>query len=71
MIGLPDAFSGERAAAVLHINSSASQQRALECRSTLPSYLRNMELLFTESPLPRNRNGKLDREALRSLVEES
>lgn len=71
VIGLPDAFSGERAAAVLHINSSASQQRALECRSTLPSYLRNMELLFTESPLPRNRNGKLDREALRSLVEES
>lgn len=71
VIALPDAFSGERAVAVLHVNDPASRQEAWACRGSLPSYLRNMQLIFTEHSLPRNRNGKIDRKALRSAVEES
>lgn len=70
VVTCPDAFSGERAVAVLYVDGPASEQDARACRSALPNYLRNMKLIFTEFPLPRNRNGKIDREALRSTAEE-
>lgn len=69
VISLPDAFSGERAVAVLYVSSSVSRQEAWACRGSLPSYLRNMQLIFTEHSLPRNSNGKIDRKALRNIVE--
>lgn len=65
-----DSSAGESAAVFLVMAEGTSQERAWEQYRRLPSYLWDVKLLFWNNPLPKNRNGKLNREALRHIAEE-
>ncbi len=70
-VGIPDPLLGERAAVFLYVDSKARANAALKRLGQMPAYCQDLKVIFTKSPLPRNRNGKLDRRTLRRLAEEA
>ncbi len=70
-VGIPDPLIGERAAVFLYVDSKAQADAAMKRLRQLPNFFQDMQVFLTTSPLPRNRNGKLDRQALRRIAEEA
>lgn len=70
VIGIPDKFTGEKAAIFIFSVSETAEWTVRENLKMLPNYLWNSKLYFFQKPLPKNRNGKIDRSKLRKFTEE-
>lgn len=72
VIGMSDVLTGERAVVFVVTASEVTKEIVMNAikHLPLPDFLLDSKLYFMESPLPKNRNGKIDRMALQKIAEE-
>ena len=69
VVGQPDAVLGERSVAFVHVTAALSEQavRAF-CAERMADYKVPDRVVITDGPLPRNANGKIQKDELRRLA---
>lgn len=70
-VGIPDKVFGEQVAVFVQIAFGAPHKPILDWRKRLPSYLRDVKIVFMTDSIPKNQNGKTDRQVLRRMLEEN
>jgi len=70
VVGQPDSVLGERSVAFVHVTAALSEQavRAF-CAERMADYKVPDWVVITDGPLPRNANGKIQKDRLRDLAE--
>ena len=69
VIGVQDELKGEGAVVFMYTASSVEKTQIKSCLTRLPEYLRGIKVIFSPDPLPKNQNGKIDRQKLQHMAE--